>query len=61
MYDEPEIVSRVHLDFINAGAKVLSLNTYTATVPRLEKYQDSKELQYTHKLAYTIMQTAIEK
>ena len=41
MYDEPELVSKVHLDFINAGAKVLSLNTYTATLPRLEKYEDS--------------------
>ena len=61
MYDEPEIVSKVHLDFINAGAKVLSLNTYTATLPRLEKYEVSKGLQYTHKLAYTVMQNAIEK
>ena len=42
MYDEPEIVSKVHLDFINAGAKVLSLNTYTATptprkIPRFKR------------------------
>ena len=31
MYDQPEIVLKVHLDFIQAGAKVLSLNNYTAT------------------------------
>ena len=32
MYDEPEIVSAVHRDFILAGARVVTINTYTASV-----------------------------
>ena len=31
MHNEPEIVVQVHEAFINAGAKVLTLNNYTAT------------------------------
>ena len=29
IYDEPELVSAVHLDFIAAGARVITANTYT--------------------------------
>ena len=36
MYDEPELVTQVHYDFIKAGSKVLSLNNYTATPQRLK-------------------------
>ncbi|MFQ5623296.1 MAG: homocysteine S-methyltransferase family protein [Paracoccaceae bacterium] len=36
MMDEPEIVQAVHLDYIRAGAKVITLNTYSATPERLE-------------------------
>ena len=35
--DEPEIVTAVHRDYIDAGAKVLTLNTYSATPERLER------------------------
>ena len=28
---EPDLVENVHADFINAGAKVITLNTYSAT------------------------------
>ena len=44
MYDQPDIVLKVHLDFIQAGAKVLTLNNYTATLPRLQKYGDPKKV-----------------
>ncbi len=37
MMNEPEIVEAVHRDFINAGAKVLTLNTYSATPERLAR------------------------
>ncbi len=60
MYDQPEIVLKVHLDFIQAGAKVLSLNNYTATLPRLTKYGDPERFHQTHKLASTIMLEAIK-
>ncbi len=34
---EPEIVEQVHVDFINAGARIITLNTYTATPERLNR------------------------
>ena len=37
MMDEPELVEAVHLDFIEAGARIVTANTYTATPPRLER------------------------
>lgn len=36
LMDEPEIVQAVHEDFILAGARVITLNTYSATPERLE-------------------------
>ena len=35
MMDEPELVEAVHLDFIAAGARIITMNTYTATPHRL--------------------------
>ena len=35
MLDQPELVRDLHLDFIRAGARVITLNTYTATPQRL--------------------------
>ena len=37
MMNEPEIVEKLHIDFIEAGARVITLNTYTATPERLER------------------------
>ncbi len=34
---EPNLVETAHIDFINAGAKVITLNTYTATKERLDR------------------------
>ena len=35
MFHEPELVTQLHLEFILAGARVITLNTYTATPDRL--------------------------
>lgn len=35
MIDEPELVETVHLEFIEAGARVITLNSYSATPHRL--------------------------
>jgi len=37
MMDEPEIVEAVHRDFIDAGARIITLNNYSATPERLER------------------------
>ena len=35
--NEPKLVENLHIDFIKAGARVISLNTYTATPERLDR------------------------
>lgn len=40
MMDEPEIVQAIHHDYIEAGAKVMTLNTYSATPERLARDAD---------------------
>jgi S-methylmethionine-dependent homocysteine/selenocysteine methylase len=37
LLDEPDLVEGLHIDFIKAGAKVISLNNYTATPTRLAR------------------------
>lgn len=37
MMDQPEIVQAVHQDFIRAGARVITINSYTATPTRLRR------------------------
>ena len=35
LIDEPELVQTLHEDFIRAGARVITINTYAATPERL--------------------------
>lgn len=37
MLDEPELVQAVHEDFMRAGARLITLNTYSTTPERLER------------------------
>ncbi len=37
MMEEPEIVEDVHREYIDAGARVITLNSYSATPERLER------------------------
>ncbi|OUR75923.1 homocysteine S-methyltransferase [Alphaproteobacteria bacterium 46_93_T64] len=37
LMDEPEIVEAVHTDYINAGARVITLNNYSVTPERLAR------------------------
>ena len=60
MYDEPEVVSAVHRDFIAAGAKVITANTYTASPPRLRRDGDLSQLEDIHHTALRLARTAID-
>ena len=51
MYDEPELVSAVHRDFIAAGARVITANTYTASPPRLRRDGDVSQIEDIHNLS----------
>ena len=37
LIDEPDLVRDLHADFIDAGARVITINTYAATPERLER------------------------
>lgn len=51
MLNEPWLVRDLHADFIKAGARVITLNTYTATPPRLKRENHLDDLHKLHKLA----------
>ena len=61
MRDNPEIVVSVHMDFINAGSKVLSLNNYAATPSRLERIAMSDSFDEIHSLSIQLLNTAISE
>ena len=37
MIDRPELVHSAHLDYLRAGADVITVNTYSATRSRLDR------------------------
>lgn len=51
MLNEPWLVRDLHRDFINAGARVITLNTYTATPARLKRENHFDDLHKLHELA----------
>lgn len=60
MLEQPEIVKSVHEDFIRAGAKTLTLNTYTATPTRLAKEGLQNQIAQIHQKAFDVLNHAID-
>lgn len=58
MRESPELVQEVHEDFIRAGARVITLNTYTATPPRLARDGQSDWFQPLQAEAFTLANAA---
>ena len=61
MFDAPEIVEAVHRDFINAGARVISVNTYTATPTRMQREGFGERFLDAHTIAIEIVRRAITR
>lgn len=59
MYDEPDIVTSVHADFLIAGARTVSINNYTASPTRLERHGFLDKFTETHSLAISLVERAI--
>ena len=59
MFDAPEIVVGVHKDFITAGARVITVNNYTATPTRLNRHGFGDKFLAAHQLAVDLVQRAI--
>jgi len=51
MLNEPALVRDLHHDFIQSGARVITLNTYTATIERLTRENELEHLQSLHQSA----------
>ncbi len=61
LLDEPDLVEDVHIDFIRSGAKVITINTYSATPERLERDGDVSLFEKLQKRAISVAQKAREK
>lgn len=60
MLEQPEVVTAVHADFIRAGAKTLTLNTYAATPTRLRKQGLEEQIEAIHRQAFQALERAID-
>ncbi|WP_293268877.1 homocysteine S-methyltransferase family protein [Neptunomonas sp.] len=60
MLHEPTLVRDLHLDFIESGARVITLNTYTATPQRLARENELAQLKNLHKSAMDAALGAVE-
>lgn len=60
MLEQPEVVTAVHADFIRAGAKTLTLNTYAATPTRLRKQGLHDQMCAIHQQAFQALERAID-
>ena len=61
MFDEPDIVVAAHKDFIAAGARVITTNNYTATLPRLTRHGYAEQFDAAHHLAFDLLNRAIDE
>lgn len=60
MRREPEVVEAVHRAYIDAGSRVCTLNTYTATPHRLAREGLADALELIHQQALAICRKAVE-
>jgi S-methylmethionine-dependent homocysteine/selenocysteine methylase len=60
MLNEPTLVRDLHCEFINSGARVITLNTYTATPQRLKRENELDKLEHLHQQAMNTAQEAIK-
>lgn len=60
MLNEPLLVRDLHRDFIDSGARVITLNTYTATPQRLKRENEFDKLALLHHQAMQAARDAID-
>jgi len=61
LMDEPDIVEAAHLDFINSGARVITVNSYTLTPQRLERDGNAEMFSRLQSKAVAMANSAREK
>lgn len=61
LIDEPELVRELHVEFIRAGARVITINSYGATPERLEREGFGELFEPLQKLALDLAHEAREE
>ena len=61
MLDNPNIVTKVHEDFIKSGSKIICLNTYTATYSRLKRDGKVEWFKKAHEIAISCAKKSIDR
>jgi len=61
MLDEPEIVQAAHADYLRAGARVLTLNTYSTTPGRFARFGMSEQFGPMQSRALDLARAAIDE
>ena len=61
MFDQPNIVKKAHSDFIQSGARVICLNTYTATQSRMILNGFGDHLEIAHRTAIKLAKQSIKE
>jgi len=58
LLQEPQLVRRLHLDFVKAGARVITLNTYTASFTRMGMTGGADRVPDLHRIAGEVARAA---
>ncbi|NBB88567.1 MAG: homocysteine S-methyltransferase [Bacteroidetes bacterium] len=61
MMDQPEIVKEVHQDFLRAGARILTINSYTCTPTRLARDGQLEWFERLQEQACCIARDAVDE
>jgi len=58
LLESPELVEQLHLDFIQAGAKIITLNSYSCTPERLAEHGQGEQFAELQKTAGRVARSA---
>ncbi len=61
MMDRPDLVETVHLEFIEAGARIVTVNSYAATPRRLDRAGKGDMFDAVHATAVSAAKSACDK
>jgi len=61
MLEQPDIVTKVHRDFILSGARVICLNTYAASPTRMVSHGFGDKLELAHKTAIRLARKSLRE
>ena len=61
MFNQPDIVTKVHSDFIMSGARVITLNTYAASKSRMIRHGFGDKLELVHKTAIKLARQSLKE